>query len=345
MIMVVLMADLLTPFFIWKGILPPPIRWISSIGVAILASIAFARMMALDRIPRAVLVIGALSAIGITVALLEGQGILATAWGWWRMFEFVLVGLFAYLSPHWPPRFPHRLLAFCVGVLGMEVLFQIGQYLTGQPIGDHLAGTFGRHGVGPLAIFIMFVLCLGLGQWLSEGRWKILLIAITLGLISSVLGEIKIFTAAALALSMLAALFFVLRRGQLRKLIPFALLAGIVLWIFAAGYNTFASRSNRPLLQQVYLDSTRRNSYLNLVRQSATEPDSFDIAIANISAKVILEAAGELARAVKSGGKVIVSGILLDNKAGVEQAMASVGATLDETLVDGDWVALVYSMP
>ena len=75
------------------------------------------------------------------------------------------------------------------------------------------------------------------------------------------------------------------------------------------------------------------------------QPDSFDIAIANISAKVILEAAGELARAVKPGGKVIVSGILLDNKAGVEQAMASVGATLDETLVDGDWVALVYSMP
>lgn len=75
------------------------------------------------------------------------------------------------------------------------------------------------------------------------------------------------------------------------------------------------------------------------------QPHSFDIAVANISAKVILEAAGDLARAVKPGGKVIASGILLDNKDGVEQALASVGATLDETLVDGDWVALVYSMP
>ena len=274
--MVVLMADLLTPFFIWKGIVPPPIRWISSIGVAILAGIAFARMMALDRIPRAVLVIGALSAIGITVALLEGQGLLATAWGWWRMFEFVLVGLFAYLSPHWPRQFPRRLLAFCVGVLGMEVLFQIGQFLTGEPIGDNLAGTFGWHGVGSLAIFIMFVLCLGLGQWLSEGRWKILLIAITLGLISSVLGEIKIFTAAALALSMLAALFFVLRSGQLWKLIPFVVLAGIVVWVFAAGYNAFVSGSSRPL-QQYYLDAESRNAYLNLVRQSVTAPDRFSI--------------------------------------------------------------------
>ena len=73
-------------------------------------------------------------------------------------------------------------------------------------------------------------------------------------------------------------------------------------------------------------------------------PDSYDIAVANISAKVVTEMAGELVRAVKPGGKVIASGVLLDNKAGVEQALASAGGLLEETIVDGDWVTLVASV-
>ena len=72
-------------------------------------------------------------------------------------------------------------------------------------------------------------------------------------------------------------------------------------------------------------------------------PGSFDVAVANISAKVISEAAGELARAVKRGGKLIASGIIIDNKGMVEQALIDVGATLEDTIVDGDWVTLVAS--
>lgn len=69
----------------------------------------------------------------------------------------------------------------------------------------------------------------------------------------------------------------------------------------------------------------------------------FDVAVANISAKVVSEAAGELVRAVKRGGYVIASGIIADNRATVESAMADAGATLAEAVVDGDWVTLVYT--
>ena len=42
-----------------------------------------------------------------------------------------------------------------------------------------------------------------------------------------------------------------------------------------------------------------------------------------------------------TAGKVIASGILLENKDGVVQALAEAGADLEQTLVDGDWVTLV----
>ena len=72
------------------------------------------------------------------------------------------------------------------------------------------------------------------------------------------------------------------------------------------------------------------------VKQSA-----YDIAVANISAKVVSEIGPYLVSAVHDGGKVIASGILLENKNGVIQALAEAGANLQQTLVDGDWVTLV----
>ncbi len=70
----------------------------------------------------------------------------------------------------------------------------------------------------------------------------------------------------------------------------------------------------------------------------------FDVAVANISAKVVSESAGELVRVVKHGGYVIASGIIADNRAVVERAMADAGAALAEDVVDGDWVTLVYAV-
>ena len=68
---------------------------------------------------------------------------------------------------------------------------------------------------------------------------------------------------------------------------------------------------------------------------------SYGIAVANISGKVIAEFAHHLVGAVHHGGKVIASGILLNNKDGVVQALADAGANLERSFVDGDWVALV----
>ena len=75
------------------------------------------------------------------------------------------------------------------------------------------------------------------------------------------------------------------------------------------------------------------------------KPQSYDLAVANISAKVVSEMAGALATAVKPGGRIIASGIIMENKDGVERALVSAGTLLEETLVEGDWVTLVASLP
>ena len=84
---------------------------------------------------------------------------------------------------------------------------------------------------------------------------------------------------------------------------------------------------------------------VRVVQGTLPHPDAkrsaYGIAVANISAKVVSEISSYLVGAVHDGGKVIASGILLENKDGVVQALADAGADLEQTLVDGDWVTLV----
>ena len=278
LLVLALATDLLVPFLIWKGILPAPTRWVSHIAVVTLMGLAYARMMVFDQIPGAAWIIAGILAIGVTVALFGGQGITATAWGCLMMFQYPLVGLYAYLQPHWPDRLPQRLCTFCTAILGMEVIVQIGQYLTSQTPGDNLAGTFGWHGTGLLVMFILFVLCLALGQWLASGQWKTLIWVLALGSVSSVLGEMKIFPVAALALTMLAAGFFVLKGGHLSKLVPYVVLLGVTVWIFITGYNMFVPIAKRMPIDQFLLDADALNEYLGSISGSAINQNTtYDI--------------------------------------------------------------------
>ena len=67
----------------------------------------------------------------------------------------------------------------------------------------------------------------------------------------------------------------------------------------------------------------------------------YHIAVANISAKVISEMAGDLVDAVSDGGCVIASGLLLESRSHVERALESAGACPERVITDGDWVTIV----
>ncbi len=70
-------------------------------------------------------------------------------------------------------------------------------------------------------------------------------------------------------------------------------------------------------------------------------PAAYDIATANISAKVVTELAPELVRAVRHNGVIVASGILQDNQSGVAEALATAGAPVRQAIIDGDWVTLI----
>ncbi len=69
--------------------------------------------------------------------------------------------------------------------------------------------------------------------------------------------------------------------------------------------------------------------------------NTYDIAVANISAAVISELAGDLVSAVSTGGTLIASGILVENEGAVARWLEEAGAEIERRQTDGDWVALV----
>ena len=99
-------VDLMTPLLIWKGILPDQVRWVSHIAIVIMMVVAYARIMVFDHMPGAVWLIAGISVVGSVVAIFQGQSVSTTAWGWWILFRYPMVGLFAYLQPYWPQRVP-----------------------------------------------------------------------------------------------------------------------------------------------------------------------------------------------------------------------------------------------
>ena len=161
------LVDLVTPFLIWKGVLPDAVRWGSHASLAAMMLLAVAHIMQQDRVPGVVLAIVILSAIGLAAGYLRGQGITATAWGWWVMFQFPVVGLYAYTRPGWPARWPETVRRALVIGLAAVVAVQVGQYLTGETPGDNLAGLFGRHGTANLMLYVALVVSVGLGLWLA----------------------------------------------------------------------------------------------------------------------------------------------------------------------------------
>jgi ribosomal protein L11 methyltransferase len=73
------------------------------------------------------------------------------------------------------------------------------------------------------------------------------------------------------------------------------------------------------------------------------EARSFDIVAANISAKVVTNLAQHLIDSVAIRGKLIAGGIIEPHVEDVTKALNAVGASIDETFIDGDWVTLLAS--
>ena len=67
----------------------------------------------------------------------------------------------------------------------------------------------------------------------------------------------------------------------------------------------------------------------------------FDLVLANISSKVVIELAPALSACLAPESALICSGFMEDRQADVEEALARAGLAIDEIAVGGEWVAAV----
>jgi ribosomal protein L11 methyltransferase len=89
-----------------------------------------------------------------------------------------------------------------------------------------------------------------------------------------------------------------------------------------------------------------RNCVAHLVDVSMTpigEVDgAFDVVVANILAGTLREIAPDVARVVRPHGHVVLSGLLAEQRRGVDAAYVAVGFTAVGVRSEGDWCAVTY---
>jgi hypothetical protein len=262
---------LFTPILIWQLGLPDALKDSADLLVIAMIALSIAHMFTADHIPGYFLVILMLTITGVIVASFEGQALLVTVWGWWMMFRFPMVGLFAYLLPNWPKRLAAKIPQWLLYLLALQVAVQFLLYLSGVRDFDNLAGTFGRKGVGAYILFIVIVIAVALGKWLVKGEWKMLVLTLALSSFASALGEMKFFIIAAPMLAGITLGIHLLRGGQIRKLIVYIIFFLFASAAFIYGYDRFIVQNlGRPPLEE-FLNEDRRQRYLENVRGAGGE--------------------------------------------------------------------------
>ncbi len=108
---------------------------------------------------------------------------------------------------------------------------------------------------------------------------------------------------------------------------------------FAVGVDNDASVIN------VAVENAIKNDIADKCRfytgTAADIKDEFDLVIANILAEVIIENMPELVKLVKTGGKLILSGIISAKSDSVENSAIEHGLKITEILKEENWVAII----
>lgn len=263
LILASLAIDFFTPYLMQARLLPNAVRFTADAVVLALIILLMLRVIVFNKIPAMLLLILGITLIWGVVAFGEGQPLVATAWGWWRLFKFPILGVLTFLQPFWVDNSSEKLRRFTLYALQLNVLLQILEYLGGEVPGDNLAGFFGRHGVGALLLFIMFALCLAFGRWLDKGRWDMMIWVFVLGAISSGLGEMKFFPFGVAAIGLMTFVLQLLKGRQFQKLFVYTILLTLLIFSFGAFYNKVVAEANGSRRLEEYLDLDTLDAYLN----------------------------------------------------------------------------------
>lgn len=262
LLLVLLLAELFLPIIIYMTPVPASAAYFIEIMAALIMLLTLFFMLARDRIPAVMLVVLGTTLVWGLVALFEGQGLAATAWGWWKFFMYPFVGLFAYLTVRWPPGFAAWMLKVLIILMAFEVGVQIIQSIFEIGFIDDRAGTFAQNGVGPQNMFNWLVISLALGAWISQRRWKPLLIAVVLGLAASILNGTKFYVPSIVLLGIATLGLQLISGGHLKQLFVFGALFAILAAASLPIYNYFVAEARGARRLQEYFEPARLEEYL-----------------------------------------------------------------------------------
>ena len=115
------------------------------------------------------------------------------------------------------------------------------------------------------------------------------------------------------------------------------------------GANTVMGLDLDPMAVKIARRSCKFNgvgdavkAYTGTLPQSCAGPDSFDLAVVNISAKAVLGNINELETCLKPGGVLIASGFLQEQVREFLLGLVDTGLTLQASRHLDDWAALVF---
>lgn len=104
-----------------------------------------------------------------------------------------------------------------------------------------------------------------------------------------------------------------------------------------------------PIAVGVARENAETNGVADRVEIDASGPESvageFDVVLANLTADVILAVAPALLARTRSGGALVLSGVLADQADGVVAEMEAAGLALELRRGAGEWVALAMRRP
>ena len=117
--------------------------------------------------------------------------------------------------------------------------------------------------------------------------------------------------------------------------------------------NALAIDIEEEALQASWDNLRRANVTENATVQAGSlplDPDGasmdnrrFDLLLANISSKVLIDLAEELAAHMNPDSRLVASGFLDERRTEVEDAFAEVGLAFEDATTSGDWVAAVVA--
>lgn len=95
-------------------------------------------------------------------------------------------------------------------------------------------------------------------------------------------------------------------------------------------------------MENVGLNNVGDKVNIKLTEINGVEEKPFDLILANINKHILIDIADEIYQLTKNSGKVILSGLLVNDKDDIVELYTSKRFTLVEDKILGEWIALVF---